>query len=352
LPTLKQEIDKIVEESSKKLLRVAPAPVKYWLLWDVFDGTNDSLRLQEAAAECKVYPPRLRLLAELNEDGTWPISRTRKMAEDAGPGPPYGWTYITMLRNLDALGDSLTTKDEGRVGTAIERILSWQTEEGYIPGPWERFPLPHYNGYALRNLAVLGMWRDPRVRKLERWLLEHQRRDGGWVTPYIQDIRYLPQYRHMKKRDFIRLANQGQIPYTKDQRLDDIPSCLWTTMMVVRGLLAGSTKRRDKRVIRGAEFFLDGFFKENYHVTFFKDQGHWTKLKYPTYFGSGLCALDLLTFLGFGPGDDRMDKPIRWLMGARSNDGFWSQSDRPHPEKDLWITEVALSILARYSRMY
>ena len=47
-----------------------------------------------------------------------------------------------------------------------------------------------------------------------------------------------------------------------------------------------------------------------------------------------------------------MDKPIRWLLGARSKDGFWSQSDRPHPEKDLWITEVALSVLARYSRMY
>ena len=59
-----------------------------------------------------------------------------------------------------------------------------------------------------------------------------------------------------------------------------------------------------------------------------------------------------LAALGFGPGDERMDKPIRWLLGARSKDGFWSRSDRPHPGTDMWITEVALSSLIRYSRMY
>jgi len=349
---LKDEIDKIVEESSKNLLRVAPPPVRYWLLWDLLQDPSEDPRFQAAAEECKTYPPRLKLLAGLREDGTWPISYARKLAEDAGPGPPYGWTYITMLRNLDALGDSLTTKDDGHVRVAIERILSWQTKEGYIPGPWESFPLPQYNGYALRNLAVLGMGSDQRVRKIERWLLDRQRSDGGWVIPYIQDIRYFPQYKHMKMREFTRIVDEGNVPYEKDRALDDTPSCLWTTMMVVRGLVAGQVVKTDKRVVRGAEFFLDGFFKENYHATFLKEKVHWTKLKYPTYFGSGLCALDLLTFLGFGPGDERMDKPIRWLIEARSKDGFWSHSDRPHPEKDLWITEVALSILARYSRMY
>ncbi|HIJ18000.1 MAG TPA: hypothetical protein HA364_09530 [Thermoplasmata archaeon] len=352
MPALKDEIDKVIELSSRNLLRVAPPPVRYWLLWDMLQGPSEDPRFLAAAEECKTYLPRLRLLAGLGEDGTWPISRTRKMAEDAGPGPPYGWTYITMLRNLDALGDSRTTKDEGHVSAAVERILGWQTKEGYIPGPWERFPLPQYNGYALRNLAVLGMGSDPRVHRIERWLLDMQRGDGGWVIPYIQDIRYLPQYKNMKMREFTRIVNQGQVPYTEDRALDDIPSCIWTTMMVVRGLVAGQIAKTDKRLLSGAELFLDGFFKENYHTTFFKEKGHWTKLKYPTYFGSGLCALDLLTFLGFGPGDERMDKPIRWLLGARSKDGFWSRSDRPHPETDMWITEVALSSLIRYSRMY
>lgn len=352
MPAKKNEIDKIIRESSKRLLEVAPAPVRYWLMWDVLRVDEDDPRLQTVIQECRTYPPRLRLLESLREDGTWPISRTRKMAEDSGPGPPYGWTYITILRNLDALGDYLTTMDEGRVGLSIERTLGWQTGDGYIPGPWGTFPLPHYNGYALRNLVVLGAGDDARTRKLRAWLLKKQRKDGGWVIPYLQDVKYLPRYKHMKMKDFLNLVNKGKVPYESNVLLDDVPSCLWTTMMVVRGFVAGPRPIEDKRVFRAAEFFLERFFKCNYHATFFKDQGHWTRLKYPTYFGSGLCALDLLTFMGFGPDDERMEKPIQWLMEARSNDGFWSQSDRPHREKDLWITEVALSVLARYSRMY
>lgn len=349
---LNDEIDRVVSESSRKLLMTAPAPVRYWLLWDALQRPPGDPELSSAVEECKTYPPRLMLLNGIQEDGTWPISPTRKKAEDAGPGPPYGWTYVSMLRNLDALGDSLTTVDEGRMRTVVDRILGWQTEEGYIPGPWERFPLPHYNGYALRNLVVLGMGEDKRVKRLERWLLSTQRGDGGWIVPYIQDLRYLPQYQHMRMKEFVRLANEGRITYANDLAMDDIPSCYWTTMMVVRGLLAGSTPRKDRSALRGAEFFLEGFFKGNRHANFFKNPHHWTRLKYPTYFGSGLCALDLLTFMGFGPDDERMERPIKWLLGARSKEGLWSQSDRPHPEKDLWITEVALSVLARYSRMY
>jgi hypothetical protein len=352
LPELKDEIDEAVRDSSRKLLRVAPPPVRYWLLWDVFQRPPDDPEIMAAVEGCRTYPPRLKLMDAIRGDGTWPISPTRKLEEDSGPGPPYGWTYITMLRNLDALGDSLTRKDDGRVGASIERILGWQTDEGYIPGPWERFPLPHYNGYALRNVTILGAKDDARVRRLREWLLRSQRDDGGWLIPYVQDLRYLPQYQHMRTKDFLRLANEG-LPYDPgDRRLRDIPSCIWTTMMVVRGLIAHAQPTRDERVMRGADFFLDGFFKRNHHASFFKDEGHWTKLKYPTYYGSGLCALDILTYLGYGPDDERMDKPIRWILGARSTDGVWRRSDRPHPEKDLWITEVALSILARYSRMY
>lgn len=352
MPELKDEMDKVVRDSSKKLLEVAPPPVRYWLLWDVLQRPPEDPELKAAVEGCRAYPPRLKLLDSLREDGTWPISTSRRMEEDAGPGPPYGWTYITMLRNLDALGDSLTTRDEGRVGASIDRILGWQTEDGHVPGPWERFPLPHYNGYALRNMVVLGADDDPRVGKLRDWLYRNQREDGGWVIPYIQDMKYLPEYRHMKMRDFLSLANNG-LPYDAgERRLRDLPSCTWTTMMVVRGLVASASPTKDERVLRGADFFLNGFFRRNQNSTFLMDERHWTRLKYPTYHGSGLCALDILTFLGFGPDDERMDKPIRWLLGARSKDGFWRRSDRPHPEKDLWITEVALSIIARYSRMY
>jgi hypothetical protein len=103
-----------------------------------------------------------------------------------------------------------------------------------------------------------------------------------------------------------------------------------------------------KEVKRGADFFLDRFFKPNFHSVFYRSASNWTKMKFPTYFGSGLCALDILTWLGFGANDPRMDRPIRWVLSLRTNEGFWGQSERPHAEKDQWITEIALSILNRY----
>lgn len=324
----------------------------YWLLADVLQRPPGDPDLRAAVEGCREYPPRLKMIEGIREDGTWPISPARKMEEDTGPGPPYGWTYITMLRNLDILADSLTSVRESPVRRSVERILGWQEKEGYIPGPRERFPLPHYNGYALRNLVMLGAEDDVRVHRLREWLYRNQREDGGWILPYVQDLRLLPEYRHMRMKDFLRIANSGLHYDPDDARLREIPSCVWTTMMVVRGMSAAAEPTKDRRALRGADYVLDGFFKRNLHSNFLGDKGHWTRLKHPTYYGSGLCALDILTFLGYGPDDERMEKPIRWILGARSKDGFWRRSDRPHPEKDLWITEIALSILARYSRMY
>lgn len=353
MPGLRKEIDNVVAASSKKLLPIAPPPIRYWLLWDVMQKPSDDPQVLSALEDCASYPPRVKLLSSLREDGTWPIPQPRRMTEEAGPGPPYGWTYVTMLRNLSDLGDALADRRDGRVNIVLERILGWQAPDGHIPGPVHRFPLPHYNGYALRCQVVMGMGDDPRVKKLRAWLMEAQRDDGGWVIPYIQDMRYLPQYKHMRMREFERLADEGLLQYDpEDRRLAEVPSCIWTTMMVVRGLASERHTKADQSITRGAEFFLERFFKENHHASFYKDPKHWTELRYPTYLGSGLCALDILTSIGFGAGDDRMERPIRWLLGMRKKDGFWSQSDRPHPGKDLWITEVALSILARYSRSY
>jgi hypothetical protein len=311
---------------------------------------RNSPEVKRAIHGSKSYPPRLKLLDTQREDGTWEISRTRRMAEEAGPGPPIGWTYTTMLRNLHMLNEYLTTPDEGHVRVALEKILSWQDDEGYIPGPWGSFPLPHHNGYALRNLSAYGMLDDPRVKKLTRWLFSIQREDGGWLIPYMEDVKYLPEYKKMKMAQFLKLVDQGKVRYGDESRYEHIPSCLWTTLMVVRGLEWNPELAKDRRVWKGASFVLDGFFKKNYHQAFLSSAKHWTTLKYPSYLGGGLCALDILTDMGYGPNDQRMHKPIMWLLGARSKNGFWHQSERPQKEKDQWITQIALSVLSKYSR--
>lgn len=345
------EVQSIVEESSRKLLQISRPPVRFYLLADVKELPLDDPQVINTLNEMKQMPRRIRLLQTLNPDGTWPISRSRRLAEASGPGPPYGWTYITMLRNLYDLREHQVTIDEGNVRAVLEKILGWQTKEGYIPGPQtDLFPYPHYNGFALRSLAAFGMKDDPRVKRLVRWLLNTQRTDGGWLIPYLQDVRYLPQYRFMKIQTFMKAIREGGVPEYDPQQFGNIPSCIWTTMMVLRGFCRNYETAKLDTTRAAADFVLDRFFQKNYHPTFYRSADNWTRLKYPTYLGSGLLALDILTWLGYGADDKRMDKPIRWLMGMRDRDKLWSQSGRPHAEKDQWISATVLCILSRYAR--
>ncbi|MDH3364508.1 MAG: terpene cyclase/mutase family protein [Thermoplasmata archaeon] len=350
---MKAEIRSVTESSTRKLFQVADPAVRLWIITDLMNGDEDDPLYRQTVEECRNHPVRRRLLESLREDGTWPISPHRRKAEERGPGPPVGWTYITILRNLHNLGDLQAGIDKQLVKTALERILGWQREEGYIPGPLtDAFPMPHYNGYALRNIIQFGEEEDPRSQKLIRWLLSMQRDDGGWNIPYIQDVRYLPQYKHMRSNDFWKIAESKERPPYDPKEYQHIPSCLWSTMMVVRGLAWSPRMRHTRECRRGAEFFLDGFFKRNYHKSFYGSERNWTVLRHPAYFGNGLCALDILTVMGYGSEDERMEKPIRWLLDARSKDGFWYKSDRPAPGNYQWITVTALCALSRFAKSY
>ena len=345
------ELLSIVQESSRKLLQISIPAVRFYLLTDVMEMRDDDPLVLRAADEIRRAPKRIKLLDTLRSDGTWPISRERRLAEERGPGPPVGWTYITMLRNLQLLEDMKTHKEEGHISEALEKILSWQKKEGYVLGPYhDIFPLPHYNGYAVRNLFIYGLDNDPRVKKMADWLLSIQRRDGGWVIPYVEDVKYLPEYKHMRAYEFLDLVRGGRTPRSDPKGFKDIPSCTWTTMMDVRGLARSEEYRRMKELRRGADFFLDRFFQRNWHEAYYHTEGIWTRLVYPPYIPSGITALYLLSMLGYGPSDERMDKPMRWLLSARHPDGFWWQSERPYTQKDQWITGFALDILARYAR--
>ena len=342
----------LVEQSSRKLYEIAPPPVRYWLLTQVMELDEDDETVEDISRQCMTYRPKVKLLEKLRSDGTWAIPIDKKEAEDAGPGPPIGWTYRTILWNLFTLAEYRTSRNEGNVNAALKNLLNWQTEEGDIPGPWtDAFTLPYFNGYALHNLVRFGLEKDPKVQKLMRWLLSEQRPDGGWIIPYLMDVHRLPEYNWMRMWNFVDFVRASDKSKFDRASLMDVPSCHWSTMLVLWGLAESSKQIKTEPVRRGAELILNRFFKKNPHTSYYLSEDHWTKLRYPTRFGSGLMALDLLTKLGYGPDEPRMDKPINWLVNARGTDGLWSQSERPHPQKNHWISLIALRALHRYSEL-
>jgi hypothetical protein len=347
-----EDIRSLVGQSSRMLYPISHPPVKYWLMTQVMELSDDDEELEECLRNCMNYKPKVKLLQKLRPDGTWPIPVHKKAAEDAGPGPPIGWTYRTILWNLFTLSEYKTSREEGHVNVALRNMLRWQTSRGDIPGPWtDAFTLPYFNGYALHNLLVFGLEKDPGVRRLMNWLLTEQRPDGGWIIPFLMDVHTLPEYRWMRMWNFIDYVRErGESMFDRSALLQ-IPSCHWSTMLVIWGLAESTRWRKSKQVKRGAELILDRFFKKNPHFTYYKSESHWKKLRYPTRFGSGLMALDILTKLGYGPDEPRMEKPINWLISARGANGLWSQSERPTPEKDQWISLIALRTLHRYASL-
>jgi len=148
-------------------------------------------------------------------------------------------------------------------------------------------------GNTARMLTRFGFADDFRVRKLYDWLIEDQRRDGGWDcsqgTPGTLDV-------------WEPLAAFASLP--KSQRSAKI----------------------DEAISRGAEFYLERqLFKEGPRYD------PWFRLHYPNhYYYDILVGLDVLTQLGFG-GDRRLRPALKILTDKRRPDGTW-WIDRPHPD--------------------
>ncbi|MGD9963140.1 MAG: hypothetical protein AB7S97_04495 [Thermoplasmata archaeon] len=348
---LVDDINRVVDESASRLLQSSSPSVRYWTLKDIMGKDREDAIVQRVLEECEKYPPRLQIIRKIGSDGTWSVPRTSERDEASYARAPEYVVHMTMLKNLLKILHFVTEPGDPRVDRSLERLLSWQTPEGYIEGPMTHgFPQPHYNGYALYLLVGFSADEDPRLSKLAEWLMSTQRKDGGWNMPYIQDIRYRPEYKDIGMSEFVKLMQTDERDRHDPRRMQEIPSCHWTTVMVLWGLNEMLWSRRSRCVEKGADLVLSRFFQKNPHPNFYESEKNWEALKYPNNKCSGLAALDVLTKAGKGPDDPRMEKPIRWLISSRQRDGYWSESDRPHTETGQWITLMALWVLKQYAR--
>jgi hypothetical protein len=344
-------INRIVEESSRKLLQIASPSVRYWVLTDIIRKDREDREVQRTFDECRAYRPMLRLIETIRPDGTWPIPANLRNLAAAGLHPPSYYEHMTILKNLLSLLHYNCDHTDRRIHAVLDRLMSWQTEEGYVRGPLgHSFPQPHYNGYALCDLCGFDREYDHDVNRVAEWLYSTQRADGGWIMPYVQDVMSLPQYRHMSVEEFIQMKMESGTDVPTPDDLGDVPSCHWTTMMVLWGLMEQRWLRKDPRVRKATSFLVGRFFRKNPHANFYESERNWRTIRYPPNKCGGLVALYVLTKIGVGPEDPRMEVPIEWLISARYRDGFWTDSNRPHTEAGQWLTLMALLTLDRYSK--
>jgi hypothetical protein len=183
-----------------------------------------------------------------------------------------------------------------------------------------------------RMLTRFGYADDPRVRKLYDWLIEDQRKDGGWNcsqgTPGTLDV-------------WEPLAAFASLPKTK------------------------RTPKMEDSISRGAEFYLERkLFEEG------RSYPPWLRFHYPNhYYYDILVGLDVITQLGYG-GDKRLRPALKILMDKRQRGGRWlmdrlqpdiGPKTKIHPDKSKikplvieapgkpskWITLKALRVLKR-----
>jgi hypothetical protein len=144
-----------------------------------------------------------------------------------------------------------------------------------------------------RMLTRFGYADDLRVRKLYDWLIEDQRKDGGWN------------------------CSQGT-PGTLD---------VWEPLAAFAALpRARRGPKMEEAISKGAEFYLERkLFQEG------RAYPPWLRLHYPNhYYYDILVGLDVLTQLGFA-GDRRLRPALKILTDQRRPDGKWVM-DRLHPD--------------------
>lgn len=277
------------ERALSWLLEDEQPAVRYAALVDLLDRREDDPDVRRARRSLGRVGWAAEQLRGQGPEGFWERTGPRRLGE---------WvTFLYFPKFRSTFWRALVLADLGldstdpRIRKIADLFFGYKLRLG-SPLNWF-YEEPSVAGNVARMMTRFGFGEDFRVRKLYDWLLEDQRKDGGWG------------------------GDQGT------------PGSLetWEPLAALASVpKAKRTGKMTRALERGAEFYLERrLFRSG------KRYAPWFRFHYPNhYFYDVLVGLDLLTGLGYGA-DRRLGPALEVLRAKRRRDGTWLM-DRVHPD--------------------
>lgn len=307
------------------LLEGDPWVVYRTLTW-LLDSDENSTASRKARAAIQEHPLIKKTFAGLNKDGYWGVPKDIHTW-----WPAKGTTFWL----LPVLADFGFTVEDRRIRKACEYVLSTGLNSGGFGWSPPTKPGDCHSAIIIEALAKLGLLEDPRVRRHCDWLVQRQRRDGGF---WCKDT--------------------GQIGGPREKE----PSCAFATMFVLGALAQFPRLRESEASERGVDFLL-GCWENKGKM---KYAGHdsqvgtdWHRLKYPFTDYKILKYLDVLSQFKHAKEWLQEGEIVELLRSKQDDKGrftpesvheFWHDFDFGQKGKpSRWLTLLALRIMKRLS---
>lgn len=300
--------------------------VKYRTLTDLLgrnQGEKEVLAVEQSITQHKLIK---QIFDRQNKGGYW-----------GTPQDIYKWwpKKDTTFWLLGVLADFGLKKDYKKIAQAGEYVFSTQHSKGGFGCAPPLRPYDCYTGILTESLAKLGYQDDVRLKKAYDWLMQRQRRDGGFWC-----------------------KNSGQPGRPRELE----PSCAYGALCVLGALAVNPELKNNKITKKTVKFLLKGWAKRGK----IRYAGHdsqigkgWEKLKYPFTDYRILKYLDILSQFDIAKNDKRMIEMIDLLISKQDQAGcyypesihkVWSDFDFGQKElPSRWITLIVCRIIKRLS---
>lgn len=183
-----------IENNTKWLLTHASLPVKYLTYRDLLKNKSNLKPMKELFSEMEKSDIVKEIFSKQEPDGSWCSGGSWAPAPSYLPKSghtPVSPKYVTTSWILPILGDLGFSIQDKRIKKAVEYILSFQSNNGYIAEshsnkyniPYDQLPIsPCRFSIILIGLSKVGADNNKEVKNAYNLLLHWQRNDGGWFS--------------------------------------------------------------------------------------------------------------------------------------------------------------------------